>query len=472
MIFRQIVHADLGCASYLIGDDKAGVVAVVDPRFEIDEYLELAAYLGVTITDVFETHNHADHVSGHGRLAAATGATIHIHKLVAPEFEHEPFEHGDEFGLGSLRIRALHTPGHRPEHSCFLLTDTHRGDEPWAVLTGDSLFVGDVARPDLAVERAEGARGIFHSLNDQLLTLPDYIEVWPGHLGGSMCGGPGMDLKGCSTIGFERHHNRMLTITDEDEFVAASLSSLGAQPPNFKAIVGLNHGPLLTEPVALKRLSADDLARRLPDGALVVDTRDDRSFAQGHIPAALWIPLQKSGFGTKLAWLAAAAPQIVFVFADDEHAGRAAALAAAVGLGDRVRRGGFLAGGIGAWSAAGQSLQSLERVATDALDPLLHGDRAVQLLDARERAEFEAGHIPGSVHETWHDITGVPEGLDPARPIAVICAAGLRAGVAAALLQHHGAANVIHVVDGGVPKWASLGGSLSLGSDTPERALA
>src|ERR1700727_2016085 len=120
MVVRQVVHDDLGCASYLIGDDKAGIAAVVDPRFEIDEYLELARYLGVRITDIFETHNHADHVSGHGRLAAATGAIIHIHRLVAPEFEHDPFDHGDEFALGSLSIRAVHTPGHRPEHTCFL----------------------------------------------------------------------------------------------------------------------------------------------------------------------------------------------------------------------------------------------------------------------------------------------------------------------------------------------------------------
>jgi hydroxyacylglutathione hydrolase len=462
VIFKQIIHADLGCASYLIGDDRAGVAAVVDPRFEIDEYLELAAYLGVTITDLFETHNHADHVSGHGRLAAATGATIHIHKLVAPEFEHAPFEHGDEFTLGSLRIKALHTPGHRPEHSCFLLTDTHRGEEPWAVLTGDSLFVGDVARPDLAVERAEGARGIFHSLKGRLLSLPDYVEVWPGHLGGSMCGGPGMDLKGSSTIGFERHHNRMLAIAGEREFVAASVASIGAQPPNFKAIVDLNHGPLLTEPVALKPLSAGDLARRLPDGALVVDTRDDLAFANGHIPGALWIPLRKSGFGTKLAWLAADAPQVVFVCADDDDAEPAGALAGSVGLAEPVRLGGFLAGGIAAWSAAGESLARLERLPVAELEAARQADDRLQVLDVRERAEFEAGHIPRSLSVTWHDIGGIPEGLDPAKPIAVICASSLRAGVAAALLQHHGAAHVMQVVDGGVPKWLADAASPAL----------
>ena len=166
MIFRQITHDDLGCASYLIGDEKAGVAAVVDPRFEVDEYLELARYMGVSIEHVFETHNHADHVSGHGRLAAATGAAIHVHELAEPDYEHEPFADGAEWALGALTVRALHTPGHRPEHTAFVLIDTRRGEEPWAVLTGDTLFVGDVARPDLAVEKAEGARGIFHSLRD------------------------------------------------------------------------------------------------------------------------------------------------------------------------------------------------------------------------------------------------------------------------------------------------------------------
>jgi glyoxylase-like metal-dependent hydrolase (beta-lactamase superfamily II) len=206
MIFRQLTHDDLGCASYLIGDEDAGVAAVVDPRLDIDGYLRLARYLGVRLEHVLETHTHADHVSGHGRLAAATGATIHIHRDAGAEYPHEPFDDGWELELGALIVRAVHTPGHRPEHTAFALIDTARGDEPWALLGGDSLFVGDIARPDLAVEREAGARGIFRSLHERVLALPDTCELWPGHLGGSMCGGPGMDLKVASTIGFERAH--------------------------------------------------------------------------------------------------------------------------------------------------------------------------------------------------------------------------------------------------------------------------
>src|SRR5690349_234960 len=243
MIFKQVTHDDLGCASYLIGDEKAGVGAVVDPKFEIDEYLELARYIGISIEHILETHNHADHVSGHGRLAAATGATIHIHRLAEPDYEHEPFDDGWELALGSVIVRALHTPGHRPEHTAFALLDTARGPQPWAVLTGDTLFVGDVARPDLAVDKQEGAQGMFHSLRDTLLALPGECEVWPGHLGGSLCGGPGMDMKVSSTIAYELGHNDLLAEPDEDRFVERATGALAPQPPNLQAIVALNRGP-------------------------------------------------------------------------------------------------------------------------------------------------------------------------------------------------------------------------------------
>ena len=463
MIFRQLLHEDLGCASYLIGDEHAGVAAVVDPRFEIDEYLELARYVGVRIEHVFETHNHADHVSGHGRLAAATDATIHIHRAVAPDFANEPFDHGDEWDLGRLRVTALHTPGHRPEHTAFLLTDTRRGEDPWAVLTGDSLFVGDVARPDLAMDKAEGARGIFNSLHGQLLVLPDHVEVWPGHLGGSMCGGPGIDMKVASTIGFERAHNALLHITDESEFVAEAIANLGAQPPNFHAIVGLNHGPLLTEGVELPRLFPGQLAHRQLAGALIVDVRTDYQFGEAHVPDAVSIPLHRGGFGTKLAWIAAGADEIIFVGRDDEDGRRAGMLAAAVGLGHSAQRGGLLAGGMTSWTAEEREVAELERVAVDALQARLSADPVTQILDVRERSEWVAGHIPGSLSVAWHDIAGIPAGIDAEQPIAVICASGQRAGVAASLLQRWGASQVIHVIDGGVPKWGELGGETVAG---------
>jgi hydroxyacylglutathione hydrolase len=443
MIFRQITHDDLGCASYLVGDEKAGVAAVVDPRFEVDEYLDLARYMGVRIEHVFETHNHADHVSGHGRLAAATGAPIHIHRDAAPDYDHEPFVDGDEWELGSLRIRALHTPGHRPEHTAFALSDMRRGDAPWAVLTGDTLFVNDVARPDLAIDKSEGARGIFRSLQDKLLGLPGHVEVWPGHLGGSMCGGPDMDMKISSTIGFERAHNPTLAIEDEDRFVDEALANLGPQPPNFRAIVALNRGRLLTEGVELMPLAARQLEQHRANGALIVDVRTDQQFDDAHIPGAVSIPMLYAGFGTRLAWLADREQDVVFVGRDDADGHSAGALAVAVGI---RRLAGFLSGGMTSWRQEKRPVAQIERLAVGELDP-----GTIQVLDVRERSEWDDGHIDGSVHTPWHDIDGVPEGLDAQRPLAVICASGQRAAVAASLLARAGAEHVVHVVDGGVP---------------------
>jgi glyoxylase-like metal-dependent hydrolase (beta-lactamase superfamily II)/rhodanese-related sulfurtransferase len=434
MIFRQLTHDDLGCASYLIGDEDAGVAAVVDPKLDIDEYLRLARYLGVRIEHILETHNHADHVSGHGRLVAATGATIHIHRDAEPDYDHEPFDDGWELRLGALTIRALHTPGHRPEHTAFALIDTARSDEPWAVLTGDTLFVGDIARPDLAVDKEEGARGIFQSLNDTLMSLPDTVEVWPGHLGGSLCGGPGMDLKIASTIGFERANQALLQVTDEDEFVEKTTSTLGPQPPNFQNIVALNRGPLVKETV------------------------------EAHIPGAVCITARRAGFGSKLAWLAKPEQPIVLVGRDDADAIEAAQLAGAVGLRNLA---GYLAGGMTSWREEKLDVDRVERMTVPELHERWERDGdAIQVLDVRERSEWDSGYIPGSVHEPYHDIRDVPDGIDLTQPVAVICGSGQRSAVAASLLQAFGGRKVIHVVEGGVPLWTREGWPTEL----PERA--
>ena len=453
MIFRQITHDDLGCASYLIGDEDAGVAAVVDPKLDIDEYLRLARYLGVRIEHILETHNHADHVSGHGRLVAATGATVHIHRDAAPDYGHEPFEAGWELELGSLKVRAVHTPGHRPEHTAFALIDTARGPEPWAVLSGDSLFVGDIARPDLAVDKEEGARGIFASLHEQLLSLPETCEVWPGHLGGSLCGGPGMDLKVSSTIGFEREHQALLQLEDADEFVEKTTAALGPQPPNFETIVALNRGPLVKETVEAHPLNPRQVRQAHTDGALVVDVRTELQFDEAHIPGAVSITARRAGFGSKLAWLAKPEQPLVLVGRDDEDALEAAALAAAVGLRNVA---GYLAGGMTSWREDKLDVERVPRMTVPELHERWEQD-GLQVLDVREQGEWDAGHIPGSVHEPYHDIRDVPEGVDPNAPVAVICGSGQRSAVAASLLKRYGAEHAIHVVEGGVPLWKREG---------------
>src|SRR5712691_10318160 len=391
MIFRQITQEDLGCASYLVGDDHAGIAAVVDPKLDIEEYLDLARYMGASIEHILETHNHADHVSGHGRLAAATGSTIHIFREAEAGYDHEPFDDGWELELGSVTVRAVHTPGHRPEHTAFALIDNSRGDHPWAVLTGDSLFVGDIARPDLAVDKAEGARGIFRSLHEKLLTLPDHVEVWPGHLGGSLCGGPGMDMKVSSTIGFARAHNHLLAVEGEDEFVERSLAKLGPQPPNFQAIVDINRGPLEQEGVDAHPLTPRQVELKRGEDALVVDVRTALQFDDAHVPGAVCIHAVQAGFGTKLAWVADRNQEAIFVGRDDDEAKRAAHLAGSVGI---RKIGGYLAGGMTTWREEKRPTDEIERIDVPDLHERLQNGGGLQVLDVREKPEYGDGHIP------------------------------------------------------------------------------
>jgi len=451
LILRQVLHEDLGCASYVIGDEKAGVAAVVDPRLDIEVYLELAAYLGVRIVDVFETHNHADHVSGHGRLAAAVGATIHIHREARAGYSHEPFEDGDRWRLGGLSIRALHTPGHRPEHTAFTLSS---GDgDPWAVLSGDSLLVNEVARPDLAIDAPEGARQIFHSLRERLLALGGEVEVWPGHIGGSMCGGPDLDLRSVSTIGFERRHNQLLAIDDEGAFVERMLSRLGPPPANAAAIVEANLSSRYTSELDAPALDAGDVEGLRQAGALIVDVRNHGAFAAGHVVGATSLPVTRPGFGTRFVALAEPGRQIVLVGDDAEEARAAARLAAAVAV-EQVTA--VLAGGFAAWTDADLPTTELERVGVAELDGLIEGLSGLQILDVREPAEWEAGHLPGSVNRPWQELGTFPVELDPALPIATICGSGQRAAIAASRLAGLGAERVIQVRDGGVADWLAL----------------
>jgi len=261
-------------------------------------------------------------------------------------------------------------------------------------------------------------------------------------------------MKISSTIGFERAHNPTLAIDDEARFVEEALAQLGPQPPNFEAIVELNRGPLLTDGVELLPLAPQQVERERAAGAMVVDVRTDQQFDDAHIPGSLSIPMLNAGFGSKLAWLADREQAVVFVGRDDEDGIGAAHLAASVGI---TSVGGYLEGGMTSWREERRDTGRLERVDVPGLRELTQKDPGVQLLDVRERAEWEQRHIPGSALTPYHDITGIPDGLDPAQPIAVICSSGQRSGVAASLLARQGARRVIHVVDGGVGTWASHG---------------
>jgi hydroxyacylglutathione hydrolase len=269
-----------------------------------------------------------------------------------------------------------------------------------------------------------------------------------------------MDMKISSTIGFERDHNDLLAVEDESEFVSRSLAKLGPQPPNFQAIVDLNRGPLLTSGVEVLPLAPRQVEQRRASGALVIDVRTDLQFDDAHIPGAVSNTMLRAGFGTKLAWIADRDQEIVFVGRDDDDGRTASRLATAVGI---RKLGGYLHGGMTAWRAEGRDVEAVERLDVPGLFERADGDGDIQILDVREELEWRDGHIPGSLHVPYHDIHGIPEDLDPARPVAVICGSGERSVVAGSLLKAYGAAHVIHVADGGVPLWARLGHPIEQG---------
>jgi glyoxylase-like metal-dependent hydrolase (beta-lactamase superfamily II)/rhodanese-related sulfurtransferase len=435
VLFKQFLDDDLGCASYLVGDEHAGVAAVVDPPYAIEPVLAEAARQGVSLVAVLETHTHADHVSGHGRLALEHGVPTHVHGAAGAAFPHEPLEDGTEVELGEVVVRTIHTPGHRPEHCCFAVIDRSRGDEPWLVLTGDSLFVGDAGRPDLAVEAKEGAEGLFHSLR-RLVELGDGVEVFPGHVAGSLCGAA-MSSKASTTIGFERRFNPALQ-GELADFVSAALAPQPPRPPNMERIVELNRGELVGARPPLERLGA------LPEDVIVLDVRSTEMFAAGHHPGAVGIPIEGSSFATKAAFVLPERP-VVLHAADETDAVHAARALHAVGL--------FAIAG---WQEGGGA-ESLEPVSLDELERLL-ADDAVELLDVREADEHDDGHVPGSRHLPYRTTRAAAEaGLFDGRPIVTICESGARAAIAASVLQASGV-NARPVLDGGIAGWRARGG--------------
>jgi hydroxyacylglutathione hydrolase len=455
VLFREVLNEDLGCGSYVVAD--GGEAAVIDPKWEIGDYLKIAEENGFRISHIIETHNHADHLSGHGRLVEATGAKIHISKDAGVEYEHEPLSNGDVVDVGATQIKALATPGHRPEHLSFVVEDTSRSEEPWLLLTGDSLFVGDLARPDLAIEAEEGARDLFRSLG-KLEQFEDFVEVRPAHIGGSLCGGANMSRKPDSTIGFERRFNHYLRFEDEGEFVRTLTAEQTPQPPNFERIVELNRGPLITEAALLEPLLPQRVKQLIEAGAVVIDGRDEREFDSAHIPGSINITMNQTGVGTRSAWVVDAEAEVITTAEGDDEARRMIRLLEAVGF-RHVR--GYLDGGITAWRAAKLGVETTLAINVAGLAERLKEEEIV-LLDVRSLEEWQVGHVEGSLHVPYQQLRDeVPEEIrsnaDGGRPLAVACSGGIRSSIAASLLKRAGIKNLEHVVDGGVPDLQSEG---------------
>jgi hydroxyacylglutathione hydrolase len=433
MIFTQFVDDALGCASYLVGDPGTGDAVVVDPAFAIEQYLEEAERRDVRIVRVVETHTHADHLSGHGRLALEHGIPISIHPAADAEYPHDAMDDGAEIVLGHIVLRCIHTPGHRPEHCCLAVMDRTRGNDPWIVLTGDSLFVGDAARPDLAVEAREGAEGLFHSLR-RLLELGDGVEVFPGHVAGSLCG-KGMSSKASTTIGFERRFNKALAHDDVVLFVAESTGISTPRPPNMEQIVELNKGQFIgaqPEPTELDEL---------PMGTQILDVRPIESFAAGHHPGALSVPVSGTRFSTKAAFVLDRGP-VAVVAADEDEVVQATRALWSVGQLDIA---GYVLGG---------GTESLELVRIEQLDALL--EAGAELIDVREKDERDSGYIAGSRNIPYRLLALGEADLPRDRKIVTICEVGPRAAIAASILAARGF-DAHPVVDGGIDAWMAAG---------------
>jgi glyoxylase-like metal-dependent hydrolase (beta-lactamase superfamily II)/rhodanese-related sulfurtransferase len=434
MLFQQFIADDLGCASYLIGDTDVGECVVVDPRWNITEYVDIADKKGLRIAYVIETHNHADHVSGHGKLAAL-GAEVALFKDAGVDYPHKPLSDGDTIDVGAVRFTALHTPGHRPEHISIAVTDTSRADKPSLVLTGDSLFVGDVGRPDLAIEPKEGAAQLFHSLHDKLLPLQDGVEVYPAHVSGSLCG-KSMSPKGSSTIGFERLYNLPLLEETEQSFVEQVTDALPPQPPQFARIVEKNRGPFLTEDIIAVPMSADEVDIMKKGGALILDIRSPEGFGGGHIPGALNVDLNGGQFATRASWLIPEDTPVVLVLESPHDLDTAVEALSMVGQ-DGVA--GYLLGGMHAWAGSGRLLETIPQMTTTELaDRVQAEDRSLQVLDVRENSEWHEEHIPGAIHVPFHQLLSHLDDLPSNRPIATICGGGVRSSIAASILKAHG----------------------------------
>jgi hydroxyacylglutathione hydrolase len=435
VIFTQLVDDDLGCASYLVGDEEEGVAVVVDPPYAVEPLLAEAAHRAVRLVAVLETHTHADHVSGHGRLALDLGLPVHIHPLAEAEYPNVPIEDGGAVDVGCVRLRCIHTPGHRPEHCCFAVSDRARSDEPWLVLTGDSLFVGDAARPDLAVGALEGAEGLFHSLR-RLLELPDGVEVFPGHVAGSLCG-RAMSSKASTTIGFERRFNPMASLQELDAFVVESASIDAPKPPNLGRVVAINRGPFLGAPTTVEELPAP------PEGCQLLDVRDVGEFLAGHVHGAVNVPVDGQGFATKSGFVLDPEGPVCVLAASAPAAERAIRGLRSVAFGDVP---GYVLGG---------GPETTGAVQVDELDDLLAS--GAEVIDVRERDERDTGYIPGSRNIPYRLLGVCGAQLPTDRPIVTICESGPRAAIAASILVAKGY-DARPVVGGGIATWRADGG--------------
>jgi hydroxyacylglutathione hydrolase len=471
MIVKYFYDDGLAQASYLVGCAATGQALVVDPNRDVQQYVDAAETERLRITHVTETHIHADFVSGLRELAALTGARAYLSDEGGPDWQYAfagtmaavLLEDGDSFTVGNVRVEAIHTPGHTPEHMCFVITDTAGADQPMGVFTGDFIFVGDVGRPDLLEKAAgvmgtmeAGARQLFASLQ-RFRGMPEWLQLWPGHGAGSACG-KSLGAVPSTTVGYEKLFNWAFGITDEAEFVRAVLAGQPEPPKYFAEMKRINReGPrVLGRLERPPHLPDHALPRLMQEGAFVVDTRPWSEYRRGFVPGTINIPLNRS-FTTWAGWLIPYDVDFHLIVADGDGSriDRVTRDLAMIGL-DRVA--GYT--GESAVTAHG-SLHSLDEVTPAGLKQMM-AEQDVALLDVRGRSEWEAGHIPGVPNIPLGYLTDRIDELPAGRPLVVHCQTDSRSAIAASLLASRGVGPVLNMT-GGYAAWAAAGNEVETG---------
>jgi hydroxyacylglutathione hydrolase len=456
MYFKQFYLACLAHASYLIGSD--GEAVVVDPQRDVDEYLAEASAQGFQIKYVIETHLHADFVSGHQEIAARTGAQIVFGEKAGVQFAHRAVRDGEELRIGKAVLQILETPGHTPEGICILVTDTASPDEPQKLLTGDTLFIGDVGRPDLAGGKGYTpqtmAEMMYDTLHGKLLKLPDEVEVYPAHGAGSMCG-KNMSKETSSTIGEQRKFNYALKPMSKNEFVAMMTADLPEAPVYFPKDAEINRSGArgLSELQPPAAFSPQQVRELQEQGHILLDVRSAADFGAAHVPGSMNI-----GLGGQFAmWAGSLIPlnaAIVVIADTSAQVDESVVRLARVGI-ENVK--GFLEGGVEGWRVAGFPVDAIEQVTVAQLKEQL-ANEDLQIVDVRRPGEYINGHVPRALNAPLASLDKSlgPLPLKKDKLTAVICAGGYRSSAAASLLQKHGFSNLLNV-SGGTGAWINAG---------------
>lgn len=454
---EPFVDTGLGNSAYLVGSHATHTAVLIDGLRDVDRYRYAAERHSVQITHVVDTHLHADFVSGARELAAQVGAVIGASAAAQLGFAHQPLAEGDALPLGDHKLRVMTTPGHTPEHISFLLTPSATNSTPEALFSGGALIVGGTARTDLlGHEHAVPlAHQLYHTLHHKLLTLPDSVVVYPTHGAGSFCAAPTSD-KRTTTIGDERQNNRLARVAQEEDFVIAALSGLPSYPVYYGYMRTVNQqgAKLFGGLPMLKPLAAEEAHGHVESGVLVLDVRPKEAFIEAHIPGAYGIQLD-APLITWAGWLIPFGAPLLLLAANAADREEAVRQLMRIGYDNLV---GYLAEGMDGWARAGLRTASLPTISAKKLQERRHQGEPLIILDVRQDSEWRAGHIPGALHIEngrlpW-DALPLPQ--DPATPIVVHCARGVRSTAGISVLKRRGYTNLIQMT-GGFEAWRQAG---------------